>query len=44
MNPELLETLRQLRIDIDTISDEVTRSSVVLLLNLIEVLAAENQA
>jgi hypothetical protein len=43
MSIDILDTIRQLHIDLDSITDEVTRTSVILLLNLIEQLAQENQ-
>ena len=43
MSAEILETLQQLHIDLDSISDPGTRVSVVVLLNIVEQLARENQ-
>ncbi|MDM8548341.1 hypothetical protein QUF61_17765 [Candidatus Venteria ishoeyi] len=43
MSAEILDTIRQLHIDLDSITDPVTRTSIILLLNLIEQLAQENQ-
>lgn len=43
MNANILETLQQLDIDLESITDPGTRASVVLLLNIVEQLAQENQ-
>ena len=43
MSAEILDIIRQLQIDLDSITDPVTRASVTVLLNLIEQLAQENQ-
>ena len=43
MSNSILETLQQLHIDLDSISDPGTLASVVLLLNIVEQLAQENQ-
>jgi hypothetical protein len=43
MSTEILNTIRQLYIDPDSITDKATRINVTLLLNLIEQLAKENQ-
>ena len=43
MNANILETLQQLHIDLDSITDPGTRASVILLLNIVEQFAQENQ-
>ena len=43
MAMNILETLKQLHIDLDSIADQKTRASIVLLLNIVEFLTKENQ-